>query len=102
MIALDSKGGKIVVKGWQEATDLTAEEVIQPAGALLRRLPLHLCRQGRHDAGDRSGLVPPPPRSDTLEITAAGGITTLDDIRALRDANITRRSGWRSTPAGWT
>ena len=28
MVALDSKGGKIVVKGWQEATDFTAEEVI--------------------------------------------------------------------------
>ena len=29
LIALDSKHGKIVVKGWQEATDFTAEEVIQ-------------------------------------------------------------------------
>ena len=27
LIALDSKGGRIVVKGWREATDLTAEEV---------------------------------------------------------------------------
>src|SRR5579872_6397843 len=29
LIALDSKGGKIVVKGWQEATDFTAEQVVQ-------------------------------------------------------------------------
>jgi phosphoribosylformimino-5-aminoimidazole carboxamide ribonucleotide (ProFAR) isomerase len=29
LIALDSKHGKIVVKGWQEATDFTAEDVIQ-------------------------------------------------------------------------
>ena len=43
-IALDSKGGRIVVKGWQEATNFTAEEVIALARALLRRLPLHLCR----------------------------------------------------------
>jgi len=28
IVALDSKHGKIVVKGWQEATDFTAEEVI--------------------------------------------------------------------------
>ncbi len=28
IIALDSKYGKIVVKGWQEATEFTAEEVI--------------------------------------------------------------------------
>jgi phosphoribosylformimino-5-aminoimidazole carboxamide ribonucleotide (ProFAR) isomerase len=29
VIALDSKGGRIVVKGWQQATTFTAEEVIQ-------------------------------------------------------------------------
>ena len=29
IIALDSKGGRIVVKGWQEATNVTAEEVIR-------------------------------------------------------------------------
>src|SRR6185295_2450984 len=28
IVALDSKGGKIVVKGWQESTDFTAENVI--------------------------------------------------------------------------
>src|ERR1700683_1365106 len=28
LIALDSRDGKIVVKGWQEATEFTAEEVI--------------------------------------------------------------------------
>jgi hypothetical protein len=40
----------------------TAEEVIRAAGALLLRLPLHLCRQRRHDAGHGSRLVPPPAR----------------------------------------
>src|SRR5580692_5773380 len=30
IVALDSKGGKVVVKGWREATDFTAEEVIRP------------------------------------------------------------------------
>ena len=29
IIALDSKNGKIVVRGWQEATEFTAEQVIQ-------------------------------------------------------------------------
>ena len=43
IIALDSKGGRIVVKGWQEATDFTAEEVLALARTLLRGLPLHLC-----------------------------------------------------------
>src|SRR5262245_60918412 len=29
IIALDSKGGRIVIKGWQEATTFTAEEVLR-------------------------------------------------------------------------
>src|SRR5262249_32513182 len=28
IVALDSKGGRIVVKGWRESTNLTAEEVL--------------------------------------------------------------------------
>ena len=43
IVALDSKDGKIVVDGWQEATNFTAEEVIRQLGALLLRLPVHLC-----------------------------------------------------------
>ena len=42
MIALDSKDGRIVVKGWREATGFTAEAVLRLARTLLRRLPLHL------------------------------------------------------------
>ena len=29
VIALDSKDGKIVIKGWRESTDLCAEKVLQ-------------------------------------------------------------------------
>src|SRR5689334_3398947 len=29
IIAVDSKGGRIVVKGWREATELTAEQALQ-------------------------------------------------------------------------
>ena len=43
-IALDSKGGRIVVKGWQEATDFTAEEVLASLEPYCARLPLHLRR----------------------------------------------------------
>ncbi|MEJ7608774.1 MAG: HisA/HisF-related TIM barrel protein [Bryobacteraceae bacterium] len=41
LLALDSKNGNIVVKGWQESIVLTAESVAT-ARAFLRRLPLHL------------------------------------------------------------
>jgi phosphoribosylformimino-5-aminoimidazole carboxamide ribotide isomerase len=83
VIALDSKEGRIVVKGWQESTDLTAESVLE---ALAPYCGGFLCTYV-----DKEGMMSGTDlewfrrlRAATpLEITAAGGITTLDDVRAL-------------------
>jgi len=88
LVALDSKGGKIVVKGWQETTDLTAEEVIgrlEPfcSGFLCTYVDKEGMLQGT-DLGWFRRL-----RSATKhELTAAGGITTMDDVRELMRLNI--------------
>jgi phosphoribosylformimino-5-aminoimidazole carboxamide ribotide isomerase len=88
ILALDSKGGRIVVKGWQEATRLTAEHVIRQlepycAGFLCTYVDKEGMMQGTDL--DWFGRL----RAATeLEITAAGGITTLDDIRALQRLGI--------------
>lgn len=88
MIALDSKGGRIVVKGWAESLDITAEDVI-------RRLEPY-CGGFLCTYVDKEGML----QGTDLEwfrrlrlatghsITAAGGITTIEDIRALRSMNI--------------
>ncbi len=44
IIALDSKGGKVVTHGWQEATELHRRGNDPALGAVLLGLPLHLCR----------------------------------------------------------
>jgi phosphoribosylformimino-5-aminoimidazole carboxamide ribotide isomerase len=88
LIALDSKHGKIVVKGWQEATDFTAEEVI---GRLEPFCGGFLCTYV-----DKEGMMQGTDldwfrrlRAATKhEITAAGGITTIEDIRALQAMNV--------------
>ena len=83
IIALDSKGGRIVIKGWQEATDFTAEEVLQSlepycAGFLCTYVDKEGMMQGTDLEWFRR------LRSATSrEITAAGGITTLEDVKAL-------------------
>jgi phosphoribosylformimino-5-aminoimidazole carboxamide ribotide isomerase len=88
IIALDSKGGKIVVKGWQEATDFTAEAVVsrlEPycSGFLCTYVDKEGMLQGT-DLGWFRRL-----RSATQhEITAAGGITTIEEIRELAKLNI--------------
>ncbi|HEU5020665.1 MAG TPA: 1-(5-phosphoribosyl)-5-[(5-phosphoribosylamino)methylideneamino] imidazole-4-carboxamide isomerase [Bryobacteraceae bacterium] len=88
VLALDTKGGRIVIKGWQEATRFTAEEVI---GQLERYCSGFLCTYV-----DKEGMMQGTDldwfrrlrAATNMEITAAGGITTIDDIRALTAMNI--------------
>jgi phosphoribosylformimino-5-aminoimidazole carboxamide ribotide isomerase len=83
IVALDSKGGHIVVRGWQESTRLTAEQVL---GELEPYCSGFLCTYV-----DKEGMLQGTDlewfrrlRAATkLELTAAGGITTIDDVRAL-------------------
>jgi phosphoribosylformimino-5-aminoimidazole carboxamide ribotide isomerase len=88
LIALDSRGGHIVVRGWQEATALSAEAVL---GELEPYCSEFLCTYV-----DKEGMLQGTDldwfrrlRAATpLELTAAGGITTMDDVRALLDMGV--------------
>jgi phosphoribosylformimino-5-aminoimidazole carboxamide ribotide isomerase len=83
VLALDSKEGRVVVKGWREATRFTAEELI---GRLEPYCSGFLCtyvdKEGMMQGTDLAWFA--RLRAATHhELTAAGGITTLEDIRAL-------------------
>jgi phosphoribosylformimino-5-aminoimidazole carboxamide ribotide isomerase len=90
VIALDSKEGRIVVKGWRESTALSAEDVL---GALEPYCSGFLCTYV-----DKEGMMQGTDldwfrrlRAATpLELTAAGGITTIDEVRTLlaMDVNV--------------
>ena len=88
IIALDSKGGLIVVKGWTESIDRSAEDLIaelEPycAGFLCTYVDKEGMMQGTDLEWFRRLRT-----ATTKEITAAGGITTYDEILALRGMNI--------------
>ena len=88
LIALDSKEGRIVVKGWRESTGLAAEEVLhllEPycSGFLCTYVDKEGMLQGTDLAWFRRLRA-----ATTLELTAAGGITTLDEVRALLGMNV--------------
>jgi len=83
LLSLDSKGGKITVQGWQQAVDLTAEEVV---GRLEPYCGGFLCtyvdKEGMLEGTDLDWYRRLRAATDH-ELTAAGGITTLDEIREL-------------------
>jgi phosphoribosylformimino-5-aminoimidazole carboxamide ribotide isomerase len=81
--ALDSKGGRVVVKGWKEATEFSAEEVI---GRLEEHCGGFLCtyvdKEGMMQGTDL-GWFRRLRAATAHELTAAGGITTMEEIREL-------------------
>ncbi len=87
-MALDSKDGRIVVKGWVESLDVTAEEVIRDLEPYCSGfLCTYVDKEGMLQGTDLAwfGRL----RAATgHEITAAGGITTIDEILALRQMNV--------------
>ncbi len=88
LIALDSMGGRIVVKGWRESTALAAEDVIsrlEPycAGFLCTYVDKEGMMQGTDLDWFRRLRA-----ATSLELTAAGGITTLDEVRELQRMNV--------------
>lgn len=88
LVAVDSKAGRIVVKGWRESTSLAAEDVL---GALEPYCSGFLCTYV-----DKEGMMQGTDldwfrrlRAATpLELTAAGGITTMDEVRTLLAINV--------------
>ena len=88
LIAVDSKGGRIVVKGWRESTSLTAEQVLHSlepycSGFLCTYVDKEGMLQGTDLEWFRRLRA-----ATTLELTAAGGITTIEEVRALLAMNV--------------
>ncbi len=88
IVALDSKDGHIVVKGWRESTGLTAENVLRQLEPFCGGfLCTYVDKEGMMQGTDLDWFR--RLRAATRhEITAAGGIATLDEIRELHAMGI--------------
>ena len=88
LVALDSKAGKVVVDGWNTMLHTTAIEAVSGFTEMCSGfLCTYVDKEGMMQGTDLEWFA--QLRSATsLSITAAGGITTLDDVRSLLAMNI--------------
>jgi phosphoribosylformimino-5-aminoimidazole carboxamide ribotide isomerase len=88
IVAVDSKAGRIVIKGWREATDLSAEQVLQSLEPYCSGfLCTYVDKEGMLQGTDLDWFRR-LRAATSLELTAAGGITTIAEVRALVDMDI--------------
>jgi phosphoribosylformimino-5-aminoimidazole carboxamide ribotide isomerase len=88
VIALDSKHGQIVIKGWRESVPLTAEQAIHDLEPFCSGfLCTYVDKEGMLQGTDLDWFR--RLRAATShELTAAGGITTIEEIEELQRLDI--------------
>jgi len=83
LVALDSKGGLIVVKGWTESLDISAEQILNELEPYCSGfLCTYVDKEGMLQGTDLNWFRR-LRAATTKELTAAGGITTIEEIREL-------------------
>lgn len=87
-VALDSKHGRIVVKGWRESTRWSALDVISQLEPYCSGFLCTYVDQEGMMQGTDLGWFESLRRKTNHELIAAGGITTLDDAKTLTAMNI--------------
>ena len=86
--AVDSRGGRVVIRGWTEAVEVTAVEAIRVLEPYCGEfLYTHVEREGLMRGTDMEA-VRQVAAATTRRVTAAGGITTREEIDTLDAAGI--------------
>lgn len=83
-VALDARDGKIATHGWKETSNLTPAQVGKEMAALGVKHALYtdVSRDGGLSGVDVDGTVA-LARETGLQVIASGGVSSLNDIRAL-------------------
>lgn len=86
--AVDSRHGRVVVKGWRESVDLAAAEAVQALEPFCGEfLYTHVDKEGLMEGTDLEAVMV-VKRATTRRLTAAGGITTRREIDLLEQEGI--------------
>lgn len=87
VVGLDARNGFVATHGWQETTGLTALEVVRRMADLgvIRTVYTDISRDGML-TGVNVSATAALARASGLRVIASGGVSSLDDIRALVSA----------------
>ena len=81
--AVDSRGGRVVVKGWKETAGLSAVEAVQQLEPYCGEfLYTHVDKEGLMEGTDLEAVMA-VSRATSKRLTAAGGITSQAEIDEL-------------------
>ena len=88
-VGADVKDGKIAIKGWLETADVTLDEFLQNMESIgIRNV---ICTDISRDGamrGTNLELYKELSAKYAMDITASGGVSSLDDVRKLREMDL--------------
>lgn len=88
-VGVDAKDGKVAVKGWMEVLDVDMFDFLWKLRSI--GVKTAIVTDISKDGAMKGTNLPLYERLSTLDgidITASGGVSTLEDIRALRDMHL--------------
>ena len=90
IFGMDLKDGKVAVGGWLETVEYTLEELIGPmSGAGMREiLCTDISRDGMMGGPNTAMYMELQERFPHINFIASGGVSSNDDLKALRDAGL--------------
>jgi phosphoribosylformimino-5-aminoimidazole carboxamide ribotide isomerase len=85
---LDTRNGKVAVKGWTETSPLTAADLADRArgAGIATLIYTDISRDGMLRGPDIDG--PLALQRDGLQVIASGGVSSLDDLRRIAAAGL--------------
>lgn len=88
-VGVDIKDGMVAIKGWTEISEMSCDAFCQQLEAL--GVKTVICTDISKDgmmSGTNLGLYRELNSKFNIDIIASGGVSTLDDVRALKDMGV--------------
>lgn len=84
IVALDSKGGEVVVRGWKEGTGLRATEVVKRFEGLAEEILYTNVDVEGLLKGIDEGAIRAMVRATHLGVLVSGGVSTVEDVARVK------------------